>query len=165
MSLYLCIDAEANTPFLRYFHFPETCEEPNEAQVEAEIGPVEGSQKKKVTFFLYKPEENGSVTHGEVTLEEMMEELADAWEDYQGERVTSYLLVGIRSKNLVREVKQFNRMLDWHEIPKGLVNLEGLEVSEDVREIRFNWEDFGTAVVEWNLRMAVKADLSSSPEP
>ncbi|CCC11538.1 hypothetical protein SMACR_04527 [Sordaria macrospora] len=152
MTLYLCLDAEFDTPFLRYFHFPESedC-----IHTKVRVKP-----DKKATFFLYRPELSGFVTEGDITLEEMMEDLVNAWDDYRGQRTTSYLIVGIRSKSLQREERYWNRLMDMYNTPKGAVNLEGLEVSEDGRQIRFNWEDFITAMVTWQLHESMRADLA-----
>lgn len=153
MTLYLCLDAEFDTPFLRYFHFPESedC-----IRTKVRVNPDD----KKATFFLYRPELSGFVTEGDITLEEMMEDLVNAWDDYRGQRTTSYLIVGIRSKSLQREERYWNRLMDMYNTPKGAVNLEGLEVSEDGRQIRFNWEDFITAMVTWQLHESMRADLA-----
>ncbi|EAA26878.1 hypothetical protein NCU08765 [Neurospora crassa OR74A] len=142
VTLYLCLDAEFDTPFLRYFHFPES----EDYHALTRLGP-----DKKVTFFLYKPEENGFVAAGDMTIEEMMDDLLDAWDDYVADRTSSYLIVGVRARTWQQNVIQFHRGLDMYNLRKGSVNLEGLEVSEDGRYIRFSWEDFITGMVNWFL--------------
>ena len=158
VTLYLCLNAEIDMPILRYFHFQES-DDPLDTMVR--ISP----DNQKVTFFLYKPELCGFVTDPETdyTLDQLMEDLLAAWDDYRGQRINSYLIVGIRSRNLQRDVEMdFNPRFDIHNSPNGTVNVEGVEVSEDGRYIRFNWEDFITAMVTWQLHESMRQDLEGS---
>ncbi|KAJ4367245.1 hypothetical protein N0V85_009151 [Neurospora sp. IMI 360204] len=151
VTLYMCLDAEIEAPSLRYFHFPES--EDHHAMVRA--GPSQDSQQDsgtKVTFFLYKPEENGFVAdEGLMTVEELMDDLLNAWDDYVKDRTSSCLVVGVRARTWQKDVIEFNRAMDMYNLRKGSVDLEGLEVSENGRYIRFRWEDFITAMVNWFL--------------
>lgn len=164
-TLYLCLNAEDNTPFLRYFPFPEDAKDPVGTPVTVDNDADGDDGNHKVTFFLYKPEQNGFVTEGDVTLDEMMQDLVEAWTDYRGPRILSYLIVGMRFlKCLQREERTWGRNLDMYTLPRDAVNLEGLEVSEDGRHIRFNWEDFVTAMVTWQLHQAMAFDMAGGSD-